>query len=118
MALTVNAKSYVADGFTQDSVHFQGPAQTTTVKDGLIQKKYSPKTTATSSGKTQFLVKFARSHTLTGAKETVGDGSLELRFVNPVGISDADRDAYCADAGAYIASAPFKAALKSGQPNG
>lgn len=118
MALTVNTKSYVADGFSTDSVHFQGPLQTTTVKDGLIQKKYAPKQTATSSGKSGFLLKLARSHALTGAKEPVGDGAAELRFTLPVGISDADRDAYCADLGAYVASAGFKTALKSGQVNG
>jgi hypothetical protein len=118
MALTINAKTYTADGFSTDSVHFQGPAQTTTVEDGLIQKKYRPKATATSSGKSQFLVKFNRSHTLTGAKEAVGSGSMQILFIHPVGISDADRDAYCSDAGAYIASAGFKAALKAGQPNG
>lgn len=118
MALNINAKSYVADGFGTDSVHFQGPAQTSTVVDGLIQKKYNPKATATSSGKSRFLVKLTRSHTLTGAKETVNSGSAETLFTIPVGISDADRDAYCADLGAYIASAGFKAALKTAQTNG
>lgn len=118
MALTVNAKSYVADGFATDSVHFQGPAQTSTVKDGLIQKKYAPKVTPTSSGKNRYLVKLARNHTLTGAKETVGDGAAELLFTYPVGISDADRDSYCSDLGAYIASAAFKTALKTAQVNG
>lgn len=118
MALTVNAKAYVADGFSTDSVHFQGPAQTSTVKDGLIQKKYAAKPTSTSSGKNQFLIKAVRSHTLTGAKELVGDGSLSILFVFPVGISDAERDLYLTDYGAYIASAACKAAVKSGQPNG
>jgi hypothetical protein len=118
MSLTVNAKSYAADGFATNSVHFQGPAQTTTVKDGLIQKTYPAKATASSSGKTGFLLKFARSHTLTGAKETVGDGSLEIRLTTPVGVSDADRDSYLDDAGVYLSSAAFKAAVKSGQPNG
>lgn len=118
MALTLNAKTYTADGFATDSVHFQGPLQTTTVNDGLIQKKYKAKPTTTSSGKSGFLLKLARSHTLTGAKETVGEGSVAVNFTIPVGISDADRDAYCADLGAYIASAGFKAALKAGQPNG
>lgn len=118
MALTINAKSYTADGFSSDSVHYQGPAHTTTVVDTVIQKKYAPKPTATTSGKSRFLLKANRSHTLTGAKETVGGGSFEALFTLPVGISDADRDAYCADLGAYIASAGFKAALKTGQVNG
>lgn len=118
MALTLNAKTYTADGFGTDSVHFQGPLQTTTVNDGLVQKKYAAKPTATSSGKHRFLVKLARSHVLTGAKETVSGGSTEILFTLPVGISDAERDAYCADLGAYIATAGFKAALKSLQTNG
>lgn len=118
MALTVNAKSYIADGFQADSVRFQGPANTTSVKDVLIQKKYAPKVTSTSSGNVGFLLKASRTHALTGAKTTVGDGSVDLRFTLPVGISDADRDAYCADIGTYIASAAFKAALKSLQVNG
>lgn len=118
MALTINAKSYVADGFAQDSVHFQGPAQTTTVQDGVIQKKFAPKVTTLSSGKSRFLLKANRSHTLIGAKETVGSGSCEILFTLPVGITDADRDAYCNDLGTYIATAGFKAALKTGQVNG
>lgn len=118
MALTVNAKSYVADGFQADSVHFQGPANTTTVKDVIIQKRYAAKPTDVSSGKSRFLLKVERTHTLTGAKQPVENGSTELLFVLPIGISDADRDAYCADIGAYIASASFKAALKALQPNG
>lgn len=118
MALTVNAKTYTADGFDTNSVHFQGPAQTTTVIDSLIQKRFPPKPTATSSGKSRFLLKIDRSHTLTGALETVSKGGAEVMFTLPVGISDADRDAYCADLGAYIATAGFKAALKTGQVNG
>jgi hypothetical protein len=118
MALTVNAKSYVADGFDSNSVHFQGPAQTTTVVDSLIQKRFAAKPTDTSSGKSRFLLKADRTHTLTGALETVGKGSMEVLFTLPVGISDADRDAYCADLGAYIATAGFKTALKTGQVNG
>lgn len=118
MSLTVNAKSYTADGFSTDSVHYQGPAQTTSVKDQLIQKRYAPKVTSVSSGKNGYMLKATRTHTLTGAKETVADGNMAVRFELPVGISDADRDAYCNDIGAYIASAGFKAALKSGQVNG
>lgn len=118
MALTVNAKSYVADGFQADSVHFQGPANTTSVKDGMIRKRYAPKPTDSYSGNSQYLLKVARTHTLTGAKTSTGDGSAEILFKLPVGINDADRDAYCSDLGAYIASAAFKADLKAGQVNG
>lgn len=118
MSLTVNAKTFTADGFGTDSVHYQGPANTTTVKDALIQKRFAAKPTSTSSGKSRYLVKATRTHTLTGALEPVNDGSMEILFTLPIGISDADRDAYCNDYGAYIASAAFKAALKAGQVNG
>lgn len=118
MPLTINAKSYVADGFTSDAVHFQGPAQTTTVVDGVIQKRYAPKPTPSSSGKSRYLFKLNRSFTLTGAKETVGAGAVELVVTVPVGISDADRDAMLTDVGTYIATAAFKAAVKTGQVNG
>lgn len=119
MSLTVNAKSYTADGFQSDSVHFQGPAKTTTVKDDIIRKRYAARgATPTNSGRIRYLLKLARTHALTGALSSVGDGSLELLYTLPVGISDADRDAYCNDIGAYIASAGFKADLKSQQVNG
>lgn len=118
MALTVNAKSYVADGFTADAVHFQGPAQTTTVVDGLIQKRYAPKPTPSSSGKNRYLTKLNRTATLTGAKESAGLNSVEVLITTCVGTSDADRDAMLADVGTYIASAAFRAAVKTGQVNG
>lgn len=118
MALTINAKSYVADGFQSDSVHYQGPANTTSVKDQLIRKRFAAKPTETYSGNVQYLLKANRTHTLTGAKTASGEGSCEMLFKLPVGISDADRDSYCNDLGAYIASAAFKADLKAGQVNG
>lgn len=118
MALTINTKTYTADGWDQNSVRFQGPANTTSVKDRLIQKKTDPKPSDLYSGNSRFMVKANRTHVLTGAKTATGEGSCTIEFVNPVGISDADRDAYCDDLGAYIASAGFKAALKAGQPNG
>lgn len=119
MALTINAKSYVADGFSPDSVHFQGPANTTTVKDQFIQKRYATRSKSMSfSGFKKFLLKLARTHTLTGALTPVAEGSVQVLFDLPVGVSDADRDSYCNDLGAYIASVGFKAALKAEQVNG
>lgn len=118
MALTVNSKSYTADGWDSNSVRFQGPSHTVSVKDRLIQKKTDPKPTDTFSGVSRFMVKLTRTVGLTGAKTTTGDNSVTIDFANCVGTSDADRDALCADLGAYIASAAFKAALKSGQTNG
>lgn len=118
MALIVNAKSYVADGFSDNSVRFQGPGKTMSALDNLIQKKTDPKPTDVFSGNARFMVKLNRTHTLTGAKTASAVGGATIEFVMPVGISDADRDAYCADLGAYIASAGFKASLKALQVNG
>lgn len=118
MALTVNAKSYTADGWDTNSVRFQGPAHTTTVVDRLVQKKTDAKPTSLFSGLVRFMVKLTRTHTLTGAKTTTGNSTVDINIARPVGISDADSDALVADLGAYIASAGFKTALKSGQTNG
>lgn len=119
MSLSVNAKTYTADGFTADSVHFQGPNKSTTVVDDLIRKRYPVKgANSGNSGYVRYLLKLARSHSLTGALTTQGGGYIEVHFLLPVGISDADRDAYCADIGAYLATAGFKADLKSAQVNG
>jgi len=118
MALTVNAKAYNADGWDTNSVRYQGPAHTVSSKDRLIQKKSDPKPTDLFSGVSRFQVKLTRTHTLTGAKTVSADGSADLNFSLPVGVSSADVDAYCADLGAYIATAGFKAALKAGQTSG
>jgi hypothetical protein len=118
MALTVNAKAYTADGYDKDSVRFQGPAHTVSAKDRLVQRKSDPKPSALYSGNARYNVKLTRTHTLTGAKTPTGDGFAQLDFQLPVGMPSADVDAYCADLGAYIATAGFKAALKAGQTNG
>lgn len=118
MALTVNAKSYTPDGWDLNSVRFQGPAHTVSVKDRIIQKKSDAKPTATYSGNNRYQVKVVRTHTLTGAKTAIADGYADLQFLLPAGMPAADIDAYCADLGAYIASAAFKTALKAGQTNG
>lgn len=118
MALSINAKSYVADGFERDSTRFQGPAHTTSSKDRLVQKKSDAKGTPLFSGNSRFTAKLTRTHTLTGAKTAMSDGYVEVNFQLPVGIASADVDAYCADMGAYLASAAFKAAVKAGQTNG
>lgn len=118
MALTINAKSYTADGWDTNSVRFQGPAHSTSSKDRVIQKKADPKPTELFSGVARYQLKFSRTHTLTGAKTPTADGGMDINFALPVGMASADIDSYCADAGAYIASAAFKAALKAGQTNG
>lgn len=118
MALVVNAKSYVADGFQADSVHFQGPGKTSLLKDDIIQKRYAPKPTVAFSGNLKYLCKLSRSHALTGAKTVTGDSGVELLITRPVGISDADSDLLLTDLGAYIASPAFKAMVRTQQVNG
>lgn len=118
MALTVNAKSYVADGFQADSVRFQGPGKTSLLKDDLIQKRYPAKPTVAYSGNQKYLLKLSRSHTLTGAKTVTGEGNVEIIITRPVGISDPDSDLYLTDLGAYIATAAFKAFVRTQQVNG
>lgn len=118
MALTVNAKAYTPDGWDVNSVRFQGPNNTGSVKDRLLQKKTDAKATDQYSGNSRFQVKMTRTGTLTGAKTAVGDRIVDLNFSYPVGSASADIDSDCADLGAYIASAGFKAALKSLQTNG
>jgi len=118
MSLTVNAKTYSVDSINGSSFGFQGPSNTVSVKDRLVQKTASPKPTAVFSGNSRFDLAFYRTHTLTGAKTATADGSCKVGFVLPVGIANADIDSYCNDVGAYIASAAFKTALKAGQANG
>lgn len=118
MSLTVNAKIYTVDSITGHTFGFQGPANTTLVKDRLVQRAFPAKPTALFSGNTRFAIGVYRSHTLTGAKTAAADGSAKVEFTLPVGISSADVDAYCNDLGAYIASAGFKSNLKAGQANG
>lgn len=118
MGLTVNAKSYVADGWDTSSVRFQGPLNTVSVVDRILQKVTPPKPTVEFSGMARFQVKLNRTLTLTGAKTPSGLATVDMNFSVPVGCSDADRDALCADLGAYVASAAFKAALKALQPSG
>jgi hypothetical protein len=118
MALTLNAKSYVADGWDTNSVRFQGPAHSTSVLDRLLQKITPAKPTALFSGLARFQVKLTRTHSLTGAKTATGNSTVDINIARPVGISDADSDALVTDLGTYIASAAFKTALKTSQPNG
>jgi len=118
MSLTVNAKAYTVDSSNGSAFSYQGPANTTSVKDRLVQKSVPAKPTATFSGLSRFSVYLYRTHTLTGAKTPTADGSAKVDFSLPVGIANGDVDSYCNDLGAYIASAAFKTAIKAGQANG
>lgn len=118
MALTVNAKTYTVDSINGSTFGFQGPSNTTSVKDRLVQKAAPAKATASFSGLSRFYASLYRTHALTGAKTATGDGSAKVELNLPVGILSADVDAYCNDLGAYLASTAFKTAVKAGQANG
>lgn len=118
MAISANAKSYVADGFYGNTVTYQGPAQSGSVKDRLTLKKTDPKASSDFSGVNRYEVKFVRTVTLTGAKSPTGEAWKRVEIVTPVGMSDADRDALIGDDAVWEATAGFKAMVKTGQVNG
>lgn len=118
MALTVNAKTYTADGFFGNLVTYQGPGQTGSTKDRLTLKKTDPKATSDFSGVNRYEAKFTRTVTLTGAKTPTGEAWKRVEIVTPIGMSDADRDALVGDDAVWEATAGFKAMVKTGQING
>lgn len=118
MALTINAKSYSADGFFGTTVTYIGPNQSGSVKDRLTLKKTDPKATPDFSGVNRYEAKFVRTVALTGAKTATGEAWKRVEIVTPVGTSDADRDALIGDDAAWEATAGFKAMVKVGQVNG
>lgn len=113
MALTVNAKSYVADSFGPNAVGYVGPAHTASIKDTIRLARTAAKATATYSGTNRYQLKASRTHTLTGVLTSTGDSITDLGFNLPAGIAAADVDTLCADLGAYIATAEFKTLLKA-----
>lgn len=118
MALTVNAKSYTADGFFGNLVTYQGPAQTGSVKDRLTLKKTDPKATPDFSGVNRFEAKFVRTVALTGAKTATGEAWKRVEIVTPVGMADVDRDALIGDDAVWENTTGFKSMVKTGQVNG
>lgn len=113
MSLTFNTKTYTADSFQKDQVGYNGPANTSSVKDILALRRTAAKPTAVFSGVFRANAKLTRTHTLTGALTTSGDSITEINVSLPVGRSDADVDAISNDIGAYVASADFKSFLKN-----
>jgi len=115
MSLTVNAKTYNADSFQQNAVGYIGTLKTVSVKDDLALRRTSPKSTDAFSGVGRTSAKLTRTLTLTGAKTLAGDCIAEMSVSVPVGYAGADVDAVLNDMGAFIASASFKAHVKSQQ---
>lgn len=112
MAMTFNTKTYTADGYQKDLVTYTGAANTVSVKDQFRLGRTAAKPTDTYSGTSRFQVKATRTHTLTGAKTPTGDSIFDLGVNVPVGISDADLDAWSNDFGAFVSSSYFKDLIK------
>nr|UUW21158.1 MAG: hypothetical protein [Sanya solspi-like virus 5] len=112
MTITVNTKSYGLDSMTKDSATYNGPGHSFSAKDVLVLKREAPKPVVNFSGVARTSSKFSRTANLTGALTPTAVNSFEVATNIAVGTSDADIDAYCADMGAYVVSAQFKALLK------
>lgn len=113
MSLTVNTKSYIKDGTTQNYGLYTGPAKTMTVKDDIKLARIKPTPVVTSSGVATSSLKLTRTLTLTGALEPVRDAIIDISQRIPVGAASADIDVICNDLGAYIASAEYKSIVKA-----
>lgn len=115
MALTINAKTYNADSFQKDQIGYIGSAKTGSVKDDVVLRRTAAKATATFSGVARTSAKITRTLTLTNAATLTGDAILEINVGVPVGFTAADVDTLLNDMGAFLASASFKAHVKSQQ---
>lgn len=115
MSLTFNTKTFTADSFNGSNVGYIGPAKTVSVKDDLRLAKTAAKPTAAYSGNARYEAKRTKTHTLTGAVTPTGDSIFRVETSTPVGISDADVDALCADISAFVNTADFKTAVKTGK---
>jgi len=115
MSLTINAKTYSADSYQQNVVGYIGSLKTVSIKDDVALRRTAPKPTATFSGVGRTSAKLTRTLTLTGALSPTGDAILDVSVSVPVGYASADVDAILNDMGAFVASASFKAHVKSQQ---
>lgn len=115
MSLTVNAKTYTADAFGQNSVGYIGTSKTVSIKDDIKLARTAPKVTDAFSGLGRTSAKLSRTLTLTGAKTTAGDAIITIDVAVPVGYASGDVDTLLNDFGAFLASASFKTHVKSQQ---
>lgn len=115
MSLTVNAGTYTADSFQKDQVGYIGAAKTVSVKDDVRLARTAPKPTSTFSGLSRTSAKLTRTLTLTGALTPTGDALIDVQVAVPVGYTAANIDTLLNDMGAFVASASFKAHVKSQQ---
>lgn len=113
MTITINTKAYNADAATSpNSVPYNGPLQTISIKDRLELARTPPKANVTYSGNARARAKMTRTNTLTGAKTTSADAIVDLNVSVPVGSSDANVDTLLDDFAAFAGSATFKSLVK------
>jgi len=115
MSLTVNAKTFTPDSFGVNAVGYIGSGKTVSVKDDVSLKRTAPKATDVFSGVGRTSAKMTRTLTLTGAKTLASDAICEINVSVPVGYASGDVDTLLNDMGAFLASASFKAHVKSQQ---
>lgn len=115
MSLTINAKTYTADAFQQNSVGYIGAAKTLSVKDDVNLSRQEPKSSSTFSGLARTTATLKRTLTLTGALTPTGEGSVSILVQVPVGAASADIDSLLNDFGSFLASASYKLHVKSRQ---
>lgn len=115
MSLSINAKTYNADSYQKDSVGYNGPGKTGSIKDDTKLSRTAPKPTAVFSGLSRTEAKLTRTLTLTGALTPTGDMILSINVSVPVGYTAADVDTALNDMGAFLASASFKTHVKTPQ---
>lgn len=113
MPLTINAKPYTGDGYALDSVSYLGPAKTVSTKDDLVLRRQNVKPSMTFSGVSRTFAKLTRTLNLTGALTPTGDAFIQNEVMIPIGFAAADVDALLNDMAAFVASAAFKAHVKS-----
>jgi len=115
MSLTINAKTYTADSFQQNSVGYIGTLKSVSVKDDVSLRRTAPKVSDVFSGVGRTNAKLVRTLTLTGAKTLTADAIVSIDVSVPVGYTAADVDTLLNDFGAFLASASMKAHVKSQQ---
>lgn len=115
MALTINAKTYTADSFQQNTVGYIGSLKSVSAKDDVILRRTAPKATSVFSGVGRVESKLTRTLALTGALTPTGDAIVSISVSVPVGFASADVDALLNDMGSHLASASFKTLVKAQQ---
>lgn len=113
MSLTFNTKTYTADSYQQDTVGYNGPAKTISIKDNMSLSRTAPKATAVFSGVARARAKLTRTLTLTGALTVSGDAIVDINVSVPVGAASADVDALLNDLGAFLSGADSKTLVKN-----